>query len=538
MKYACVFIAIAFSFLANSQPQRQTCKFDTSEFIELTCYLSLNNDTMTERYEVKYHNTCYHHYEEYSFSGEPPYIHSGLCDPYYTVFDEKLQAFKIMRHQMLVGDKFSEVDTIGIIINWKKVRGINIYVHGHLEDYAIKQSPIDLSELIFLKRLQPEQLNSIYISEFNNLHPLFINLSQWPIYDHLKNKNQLKSIQYDVQQSADKHLVEDLLPFTKVEEIFIPKNINSSLTSFPALRNVKMGNEASFHHNLALLPNLERYFELNVFNYAMQTFYLNAIKKGVNAEYYLSMIYETEFMHPIQYLDKTIEANSPQKRVNNGEEIILNTDLNAYYKDTDTVAKGLRVNGEKVGIWEYRLLNHSQMILDPYYFDHSSNYEVSFPKNGDWEFKYHNGVTAISGRFKKNLKEGEWKFYKLNGDLELTSLYVHDQLLFSETRSVTYEGKVYNTRSYILSDDCYLISYNIDGVVSLHIYGRNQMCKIEVAYSDQYGGIVLTDENRVQTVHEVGTKKFDKLIYKHYLKYLYPEYKKGKFPFQFKVTKK
>jgi ABC-type antimicrobial peptide transport system permease subunit len=261
-------------------------------------------------------------------------------------------------------------------------------------------------------------------------------------------------------------------------------------------------------------------------NYASFTFFLNNIK-------------DTYLNHPVFYLDSLLKNYLPEK-LKEGEVYILGSEIMdadvryranqvfGIYKSNDTIVRGNITNGKMTGVWQYNFFNDIIGSRINFYYDREKKGIASFPENGIWEYHYPNGNVAIEGNFLHGKKEGIWKFYDLSGKLASIKEYKKDEPhgLFIDYK--LFENDFERRRYYLNKFEYKTILYNSRSPKQADIFTiySNDVYQKQYYISGNDNNLECSKNGDIFKTIPNNSKKFRRLVYRHYVKYLYPERKK------------
>ena len=356
------FLLLFLSFQCDGQGREpQLCKLDTSEILELTCYLYSQNDTVKYRYSVDYSYQCYRSYDSYKIPTQDSFyieVYTTNCDPFICEFNEKTGETLLSSHPYIGSNRY---ESEKIPLDWSKVRSINFDFDFHFE--IDKKDAVDLSKIPILNSIDKIELDSISVMNLYD-YRIRMNLSKWKIYDQLCESNTLVSIKYDVYNPLEEDLLEEFKPFTNLKELAVSKKWNDELLNFPKLESVTLGSIDVFS-----IQAMEKLQFLNKYNwsiskggnysYLMQTLLLERLGTRIDlihgANYYGDL-----YINPLMISDAYIIKNRKSKKLKSQEMVFLAIDHvplidNFDYFREDTIASGRIKKGKKIGVWKYKL---------------------------------------------------------------------------------------------------------------------------------------------------------------------------------------
>jgi len=492
-------------FFCFSQRIPEYCPFNPNQPLEITYNVQLNGNTVVleSLSLVPYLPSSINHQEDNS------------CNPYSLRYSNAANSFQV--YAIIRDIDVTYHDSILATLDEHQIHGLKIEIVG---DGAL----MDLSKLDMLKHLQLTNLESIEIRSYSSA-PFLVHLSNWPNYATLRNSNTLSSVKIHSGYEDD-NLVENLSVFKKLKFLEIPEIVNYQLTGFIDLETIlTLDPTYFFSNNLAKLPALKQYNNASLFR----------AKMVAEKSFFLNNLALSEF-HPVVYIDHLIQASG--KLNQDGKVIILAKDIHErdtnssglrhiilwYPEPDDTIAVGNIVNGAISGVWSYYL-------PDEIYYDHEKRTGIEFPADGSWSYYFANGQLAIDGNFRGGKKNGQWKFYRPTGELASIKTFKDDLpsglFLDYDLDPSLFEGA--EVRKYFVNGLYKTYSKQSGRPYGIFAtYGGSQTGTFY--YSNDNGNLVKSRNGK--PVKEVlrDSKKYNRLLYKHYLKYLYPDVKKKDIP--------
>jgi len=438
-------------------------------------------------------------------------------------------------------------DSIIEVLNLDKVKRFEV-LYSAYNEHPLEKMNYTLGNEPWLKHLQFDSLQSLLIETYGGEAPVKLNLTHWGNFKSIKNSGTLERVKVS-GSFYDRDLVGD---FQRIKSIKQPdfslykhavkgKRVRIDLNEPPVSEYAKFekleklnAHSDLFNHQLTTLKHFKG------FEHVQMLWYQNSAEQLFFEKHLLG-----GGLYYIPYVDSLIYTKYPKFNDSTGRITLLAEDLfefkaveNGDYRPDaflqrldenmvklehgDTIVYGELQNGKQVGKWCYFQNVHSETEKTTY--NHEVYEKISFPANGEWNYYYPSGQLAIEGKFKNGKKNGEWVFYTKEGAIEEVEHYKKDlpRGLFISRRKSQWMGdensRTYYTRNGVIwtSKGQFRRSFGF-----YFDYGRHQMQgntngDLEIKYYDK-------------TYLTIGyyTPQYKRYVYKHCLKYLYPELKKS-----------
>jgi hypothetical protein len=496
------------------QPNTSSCHVDTSRSFSILFDISFNEDGSLSNY----FGTYLAYYDEVTHQRTP------VEDPYYCAsFTSNWN-----------GKYFSLADS-EYIIQPKKIKAIEISAQGHYKGEIYNKTEFNLFSFEALNWLVDSPIESISIS-LTNLINVNIGLSRWPVYKQMINNN--KVVSFKVEGSyLDENLIQLLSVFKNLEYLSLPEYLDTELLTFPNLRRVYSLNPAHFFSvNLINLNNLKNFGENNdKLSVQMNTtLELQFFLQETEAVY--SSIHKYPAVHPINYVDSIIVSSIPELVNKNGFSLITCKMLPDYchkIDSSDTIAFGNIFYGKPIGTWQYSPRFNGQNMdgFHSQFFEYNHDRvkrSVSIPSSGKWIYRYSDSTIAIEGNFQNGKKSGTWYFYNKDGSVFCVKGFNNDlpQGLF-----VNYSNPYWSSskiiRTYYFTPKEYIRVVESNSGES-YFFASPIVSKKRPYIINQNGSLSKYHFGKGTTSEiSINSKKYKRILYKYYLKYLFPESQKG-----------
>lgn len=516
MKKVLSFIIIC--ILASSifgQPNTSSCHVDTSQSFSILFNISFNEDGSLSNY----FGTYLAYYDDVTHQTKP--VEDSYDCAY---FDSEWK-----------GKYFSAADSC-YIIQPHKIKAIEISAQGHYKGEICYKKEFNLFPFEALNWLNDSPIESISIS-LTNLINVNIGLSRWPVYKQMINNNKL--ISFKVEGSyLDENLIQLLSVFKNLEYLSLPEYLDSELLTFPNLKSVYSLNPAHFFSvNLVNLNNLKNFGE-NSDKLSVQmntTLELQFFLQEAEAVY--SSIHKYPAVHPIKYVDSIILSSIPELVNKNGISLITCKMLPNYCFESDssdTIAFGNINNGRQIGTWQYSP-RFDYQVMDGFHnhffeYDHDRvKRSVAIPYSGKWIYRYSDSTIAIEGNFLNGKKTGDWVFYNKDGSIFCVKKFNNDvpNGLFVNYSNDPFWPSSKIIRTYYFTPKEYIRVVESNSGES-YFFESPIVSKKRPYIINQNGSLSKYHFGKGTTSEiSINSKKYNRILYKYYLKYLFPESQKG-----------
>lgn len=416
MKRILLILLCTFPFLASSQEQFNSCEIDSAKGLNLhiiAWYPSENNRTTNDEI-MSYMLLNYIEEDErqidYNCSGRYLINYSDSAQRYYAYYPSWDEKSDSSYEKFIAYLDLSQVKTLEISV---------------ANDNEFAKKKMDLSLIDPIRNLKElTKLESISISDGPNYPmPVEVNLAKWSCYESLVKGNTLTGFSLNQAYVSDYAVHEDLKAIHSLRKLELPYYTNNGLAELVQLESIKMPDASAFFaHSLAKVPNLKSIYNsgYNVNSYACDVFFANLI----------SIEDTSNQLHNFHL--KLTEVVAKNCAVDGFYFLCYNekTHFTFVSDESDSagcIASGEIRNGVPTGVWNFHVNRYGHFTKTGYPYDYTFKDPVYFPENGNWAYYYPNCVLAIEGRFQNGLKEGEWKFYDLNGKLSDTKHFRADE---------------------------------------------------------------------------------------------------------------
>lgn len=533
-----ILLLVLFQIGAFSQPTHWDCPLDTSRKFQLN--IELYGKLYTEANQNDVGTSL--NYADFRKEGWLP------CSNFAVEILDSLQSYKILERYWTDSSWFSDT----VIVPFEKLKIASVYIDLTTLGSWEGMEHINLDQIYLLQKLELPDLNSIIINNQYDNSNFSVNLSKWPSYKDLVKQNSLE--RFGIYGYFDnEEVLKDIEPFTNLKKLSLPDILCYDVSRLESLEEYSFS-WIDFPHQLVQLENLSWKNDFFGNIYAIKRFFLEnlLLKQTPIGRDHISV-------YTVPFLNQVIRENLPQKLNKDGFVVITRTELPNYYEwldqygrrnqyshsvsANDTVISGNIVDGKMRGIWRYNLYGKWRGANSFYNYDIEQ--QKMFPKNGLWQYRFHNDTIAISGEFKNGRKNGVWKFFLENGDLQCTMLYEDDKLKLITHRSSNYsrsrigaDGKNYRVtceeRTYYFScqsNDCLRVYSCPDSIVE-GIYDSRLQNMDTYHKSFSNSRFAMRDSLGFQLRTHKDGLRYNDYLYENYLKYLFPEFKKGDCPYR------
>lgn len=504
MNYILLLFLSFYHFAILCQRPPDFCEIDIQKPCEITCLVVLDSTKADVKYTISNINK--------------------RCDGQVLILDSNLNKM-YFRNQYCENWNFFFKDSIRYYVDTFRVIQWTFNFHN---PYKIK---FDVSKLDPFYKFKITNLQ--YVKIINNAERPSLNLKKWSIIKKINECDSLK--QFYVQTTSEDYLKNNKkyinLQYDYKQLHSLNYRYDFDYSSFEKLEYFDVSNES-------LLESPIRFFDLRVLQIPklkqpIYTFNNGSSKNYTSDEFYSEKyFFFQELNHnahcdPINIVDsliklKKLTSNSRQKL------LILNKDLYSYSKfPEDTIACGFIENNEMIGLWRFYfpyMYNN-----DTIFFDFSRE-KVALPENGNWIYYYHTGKKAIEGSFENGKKEGEWRFYNLDGSVS----YIKN---FKKNLPRGFFAKYYNNvpfiRYYYINSSKYLLSGNCifdQKTRNCNIYTQAEHLTVLKGKNYFYVNDTLTvvkNNILIKTIPK-GSKRYNRIVKKKLVNRLFPEIKQVK----------
>ncbi len=402
--------------------------------------------------------------------------------------------------------------------NPSKIKELRIFISS----YQSVSETIKLDTFSFFRSFQAPQLNKLSIQFGGHLGLQYaeFNIDKWAMYDELVKSQSLKSIQIG-EYILNEDWFNPFLKFKGLTEIIVKESLNIEVAALPHLKKLIFNDMYYLFSNSIInssgmieMPSLENSGMRSSNFYPEITFFSNSLSANIKG-------------HPFYDINKAIQEKLVYGSNYSGIMIINSADIVSEYfntnLNTDTIAKGMILNGEPIGVWEYKLpfflINNEDFS---YYYNYSDTSKIELPNNGEWRYNYPNGSIAIVGQFKNGLKVGKWKFYNPDGFLTNEKSFVGGKPSGLFINYEKFDRKFVENRIYFFSSKNIIHVSTFDNgiyffghLLNPYYPGNKYSLNAAGRLSKFKDGVFIKEIPR-------NSREYNKVI-KMYLKKLYPE---------------
>lgn len=511
-------ISIIFVLLLCSsglgQQSPNLCPLDTNQQFELRCIVSEAGGAIQ-------------YWSELGYLDDSIISVGDKCDPYPVEFLPSTSEYKVLLNSVNSG--FSDT-TSSFIISSRKVRSLTIQLQM-LSEYVF-----DISTLEFFDEIDLGSFTSITVnSDYSTNYSVLLKMNKWSGYKDLVRKNSLTELKIH-SLLFDDDFEDQIRPFKNLTKLECREYINKELSNYP-IQTLEIAYPYYFFTNQVLELPLKTYFKET----AASLLGINSSGNGGDTEkmFFVTILNLKLPYHPLHILDSLVRARVKEYAIESGKATFLASELykhqNGSFSGDKILASGTIENGELVGSWKYCDWFFDNLEYD---YDYSKRNEITFPIDGLWKYEYPDGTTAIEGAFKNSSKEGIWRFYTSEGKLSAVKRFKDDQPrgLFTDYL-VNAKNESVEFRTFFLDGANYVQAcWYGQGEISLYggQYHTSRKCYYTITHD---GNLAKIENGKIKIEYKSGTKKYDQLLWKHFLKLLYPEYKKGQTPYELNKNK-